>query len=143
MSGSSKLFEDEEAIEDDQDDDFPEQGMITFVQNDQSTMMDAASKEMIQRAIKRSLDGEAAKEVEELVNDYRDVFRLELGRDPPADVATLKIELIDEDLAERKLPRARRFAPLQQNFLDIGIVTKNRSGYRLRCAFSSSYCACE
>ena len=36
---------------DDQDDDFPEQGMVTIIQNDQSAMMNA---------VKRGLAGEAA-----------------------------------------------------------------------------------
>ena len=53
LCGSSILFEVEEEIEDDQDDDFPEQGMVTLIQNDQSDMMNAAIKEMIHRAVKR------------------------------------------------------------------------------------------
>ena len=66
--------------------------MVTLILNDQSARIDATIKEMIHRAVKRGLDGEATKEVEILVNDYRDVFRLELGRDTPADVAPLKIK---------------------------------------------------
>ena len=46
------------------------------------------------------------------------MFRIDLGRDPPADVEALCIELIDEGLEERRLLRARRFAPLQQDFLN-------------------------
>ena len=49
MGPANLLFEVEEAIEDDQDDDFPEQGMVTLILKDQSTMMIAAIKEMIAR----------------------------------------------------------------------------------------------
>ena len=66
--------------------------------------------------------------VEDLVFEFRDVFRLELERDPPANVPQLRIELIDEELAEAKLPRARRFAPLQQTFLDKHIALLQEIG---------------
>ena len=58
------------------------------------------------------------KRSEQLIKDFRDVFLIELGCDPPADVEHLRIELIDEGSKERRLPRARRFAPLQQAFLN-------------------------
>ena len=66
MSGSSKSFEVTQAIEDDREDDFPKQGMVTLILNDQSAMMDAAIKEMIHRAVKRGLDDEAAKKDNEI-----------------------------------------------------------------------------
>jgi hypothetical protein len=132
ISGSSKSFDVEDRIEDD-DDDLPEQGMISFVQQDQSQLMDEALAEMIQRAVKRGLPAESLNDVEILVQDFRDVFRLELGRDPPANVEPLKIELIDEDLDERKLPRARRFPPLQQDFLNKHLELLQRIGVVSPC----------
>ena len=95
--------------------------------------MDEALEEMIKRAVKRGLPTEALNEVENLVQDFRDVFRLELGRDPPANVEPLKIELIDEDLNERKLPRARRFPPLQQDFLNKHLELLQRIGVVSPC----------
>ena len=95
--------------------------------------MDAALADMIDRAVKRGLPDAAANEIENLVQDFRDVFRLELGRDPPANVEPLKIELIDEDLAELKLPRARRFAPLQQDFLNKHLELLPRIGVVSPC----------
>ena len=73
---------------------------------------------MINRAVKRGLPQEEVGNVDRLIQEFRDVFRLELGRDPPANVEALRIELIDHNLEERRLPRARRFAPLQQDFLN-------------------------
>ena len=137
ISGSSKAFDVEERIEDD-DDDLPEQGMISFVQQDQSQLMDEALAEMIQRAVKRGLPAESLNDVEILVQDFRDVFRLELGRDPPANVEPLKIELIDEDLDERKLTRARRFPPLEQDFLNKHLADWGR--LPLRCACGCANC---
>ena len=65
---------------------------------------------------------------------FRDVFRLELGRDPPADVPPLPIELIDAELAEVRLPRARRFAPVQQKFLNEHIALLREIGVIDKCA---------
>jgi hypothetical protein len=129
ISGSSKSFDVEDRIEDD-DDDLPEQ--------DQSQLMDEALAEMIQRAVKRGLPAESLNDVEILVQDFRDVFRLELGRDPPANVEPLKIELIDEDLDERKLTRARRFPPLEQDFLNKHLADWGR--LPLRCACGCANC---
>jgi transposase InsO family protein len=117
ISGSSKIFDVEERMEDDTDD-LPEQGMTQFIQTDLSQIMNEELAEMIERAIRRGLPADAVSNFTQLITDFRDVFRIELGRDPPADVEPLRIELIDEGLEERRLPRARRFAPLQQDFLN-------------------------
>ena len=41
---------------------------------------------------------------------------MELGRDPPAKVEPREVQLIEAD--DLKMRRARRFAPLQMQFLD-------------------------
>ena len=117
VSGSSRLFNVEEHMEQDPED-LPEQGLTQLIQADVSRIMNDALKEMINRALKRGLPQEEVGNVERLIQEFRDVFRLELGRDPPANVEALRIELIDNKLKERRLPRARRFAPLQQDFLN-------------------------
>ena len=118
ISGSSKIFDVEEH-------------MNQLIQADLSQIMNEALAEMIERAIKRGLPADTVGNFEALIKDFRDVFRIELGRDPPADVESLRIELIDEGLEERRLPRGHRFAPFQQAFLnkhfdllqEIGVVS--------------------
>jgi hypothetical protein len=117
VNGSSKIFDVEEHMENDPEN-LPEQGMTQLIQADLSQIMDDELKEMINRAIQRGLPADEVGNVEHLITKFRDVFRIELGRDPPANVEALRIELIDNDLEERRLPRARRFAPLQQDFLN-------------------------
>ena len=55
-----------------------EQGVTSFVQQNQSKLMDEALAEIIDRAVKRGLPDAAANEIENLIQDFRDVFRLEL-----------------------------------------------------------------
>ena len=45
----------------------------------------------------------------------------------------MKIELIDEDLAETRLPRAQRFAPLQKKFLNEHIALLQEIGVIAEC----------
>jgi len=62
-----------------------------------------------------------------VVMENYDVWRVELGADPPADVPPLRIQLLDES----KLPRthcARRFSPLQQTFLHDHVEILIRAG---------------
>ena len=82
ISGSSKIFDVEERMEDDTED-LPEQGMTQLIQADLSQIMNEALAEMIERAIKRGLPADAVGNFEQLLKDFRDVFRIELGRDPP------------------------------------------------------------
>ena len=118
-------------MEDDAED-LPEQGMTNLI-DDVSHLMNEALNEMIERARKRGLPADSVGDVEALVTELRDVFRLELGRDPPANVEPLRIELIDEGLEERRLPRARRFASLQQDFLNKHLDLLQRIGVVSPC----------
>ena len=90
VSGSSKLFNVEERMEQDPED-LPEQGLTQLIQEDVSRIMTHAIEEMINRAVKRGLPPEKVINMEELIHEFRDVFRLELGRDPPANVEALQI----------------------------------------------------
>jgi hypothetical protein len=72
----------------------------------------------------------------EIVFKYQDVFRLELGKDPPANAEPLRIELIEDDSLSRT-PRAQRFAPLQMEFISehvdmlvrLGVVKPSNSDF--------------
>ena len=68
-----------------------------------------------------------------LIDDFNDVFRLELGLDPPAKVKPLEIELINESLPERRGGRPRSFAPLQRQFLEDHIRLLLRIGVIEKC----------
>ena len=115
VSGSSKLFNVEEHLEKDTED-LPEQGLTQLIQADVSRLMNDELNKMMNRAVKRGLPQEEVGNVERLLQEFRYVFRLELGRDPPANVEALRIELIDHNLAEKRLPRARRFAHYSRIF---------------------------
>ena len=90
--------------------------MTQLNQADLSQIMDEALKEMIERAIQRGLPEDEVGNVEQLIKEFRDVFGIDLGRDPPADVEALRIELIDEGLEERRLPRARTLLRCSRTF---------------------------
>ncbi|EGZ28998.1 hypothetical protein PHYSODRAFT_434001, partial [Phytophthora sojae] len=49
------------------------------------------------------------------VLEYEDIFRIDLGADPPADIAPLRIKLIEG--AKPFRARSHRYAPAQRNFL--------------------------
>jgi hypothetical protein len=67
----------------------------------------------------------------QLVTEYKDVFRLKLGADPPANVKPLVIKL--RDYAEPARMSARKYAPPQLKFMrdkiheleELGLVFKN------------------
>ena len=73
--------------------------------------------------------------LKQLVLEFPDIFRMELGRDPPAQVEPMEVQLIEGD--DLKMHRARRFAPLQMEFLDnhvrllleMKVIKKSRSNY--------------
>jgi hypothetical protein len=76
-----------------------------------------------------SLDG--AQSLRQLMTKYKDVFRLKLGADPPANVKPLVIKLREGSEPERML--ARKYAPPQLKFMrdkirepeELGLVYKN------------------
>ena len=68
-----------------------------------------------------------------LINEFSDVFPLELGLEPPTNVRPSEIELIDENLPERRGGRPRSFAPLKSQFLDEHIRLSLRIGIIEKC----------
>ena len=105
------------------------------------------SKEEIQRVLEKELvtmvrraeqAGAKKKTVEalkQLALEFPDIFRMELGHDPPAQVEPMEVQLIEGD--DLKMNRARRFSPIQMEFLDehvrllleIKVIKKSRSNY--------------
>jgi hypothetical protein len=76
-----------------------------------------------------SLDG--VQSLQQLMTECKDVFRLKLGADPPANVKPLIIKL--RDGAEPVRMSARKYAPPQLKFMrdkireldELGLVVKN------------------
>jgi hypothetical protein len=62
----------------------------------------------------------------ELLITYHNAFRLCLGQEPPADVRSLNIEL-KPDAKPKRIP-ARKYAPLQAQFLASKMADMNRLG---------------
>jgi hypothetical protein len=77
------------------------------------------------------MSGDGVQSLRPLVTESKDVFRLKLGADPPANVKSLVIKL--RDGAEPVLMSARKYAPPQLKFMrykireleELGLVYKN------------------
>jgi hypothetical protein len=113
--------------------DLPEEGLREGdLRRDNSAEMTREIEMMLEQATLNGLPGNFQGDLRALIDDFVDVFRLELGLDPPAKVRPLEIELIDASLPERRGGRPRSFAPLQRQFLDehiklllkIGVIEK-------------------
>ncbi|KAG6599644.1 uncharacterized protein IUM83_19361 [Phytophthora cinnamomi] len=71
----------------------------------------------------------------DLVMEFEDVFRIELGNDPPANVEPLRITI--RDGAQPYRTRPRRYAPAQSDFLqahtqkllDMGFISRNQQSH--------------
>ena len=122
------------------DDDIPEEGMRKDSVLPAGAANDALEKalmQMVLRAEKNGAPKPILKQLKQLVLEYQDVFRLELGHDPPANVEPMHIELIEEDEVYGKTQHARRFAPLQMEFLDqhvallldMGVIRRSNSAF--------------
>jgi len=113
--------------------DLPEEGLREGdLRRDNSAEMTREIEMMLEQATQNGLPRRFQDDLRALIDDFVDVFRLELGLDPPAKVRPLEIELIDASLPERRGGRPRSFAPLQRQFLDehiklllkIGVIEK-------------------
>ena len=122
------------------DEDVPEEGMRKDAVLPPGAANDALEKalmQMVQRAEQNGAPKRILQQLKTLVLEYQDVFRLELGHDPPASVEPMRIELIDEAEVFGKTQHARRFAPLQMDFLDqhvkllmeMGVVQRSCSAF--------------
>ena len=112
-------MEDECANEESEDEDLSEEDLLEeHLCRDTSEEMTRELELMLWRAMNNGLPMVFQERAHALIEDYHDVFRLELGMDPPAKVTPLRIELIDKSIPERRWGRLRTFAPLQRQFLD-------------------------
>jgi hypothetical protein len=128
-----EVAEEAEGEESDEEDDLPEEGLCEEdLRRDQSEEMRREIEVMLLQARQNGLPLRYHDAMNALITQYVDVFRLELGMDPPARVQPLDIELIDESLPERRGGRPRSFAPLQRQFVEehinlllkIGVIEK-------------------
>jgi hypothetical protein len=86
---------------------------------------------LIKSAEKASMSRDGVQSLRQLVTKCKDVFRLKLGADPPANVKPLIIKLRDNAKSLRM--SARKYAPPQLNFMrdkireleELGLVYKN------------------
>ena len=116
LVGEEKCMKKDEAVEQSEDEDLPEEGLVEeTLRLDTSAEMAREIELMLWQAIANGLPLRFQDRAHALIEEYNDVvFRLELGMDPPAKVTPLSIELIDENLPERCRGRPRSFAPLQR-----------------------------
>ncbi|GMF51975.1 unnamed protein product [Phytophthora fragariaefolia] len=69
------------------------------------------------------------------VTEYEDIFRIDIGADPPAEIEPLRIKLVDD--AKPFRARARRYAPAQHKFLreyakrfeQLGLIRQNNQSH--------------
>ena len=103
------------------------EGVVADPLHDQRSAIREEVDKMLEQAKINGADKETMEGLTAVVMENYDVWRVELGADPPADVPPLRIQLLDES----KLPRthcARRFSPLQQTFLHDHVEMLIRAG---------------
>ena len=85
-----------ESDESDEEDDLPEKGpREEDLRRDNLGEMQREIYMMLYQAMANGLPVKVQDALHALIDDFNDVFRLELGLDPPAKVKPLEIELID------------------------------------------------
>ena len=142
LHGRDKRYEHngEEEINDDDDEteDCIEEGYGIDGVKSKEELQRILEKELVlimQRAEIAGAKKTTVNALKQLVLKFEDIFRMELGHDPPAKVEPMDVQLIDgEDL---KMNRARRFSPLQMEFLDehvrllleMKVIRKSKSNY--------------
>ena len=113
------------------------EGVVGDPALDQAAAIDEAIEDMLRRAEINGASSDTVTALRAVVLKHKDVWRVKLGSDPPADVPPLRIQLVDG----AKLPKshaARRFSPLQQSFVKEHIEMLLRAGV---ATVSSSDCA--
>ena len=113
------------------------EGVVGDPAIDQAAAIDEAIEDMLGRAAINGASADTVRALRAVVLDHKNVWRVKLGADPPADVPPLKIQLVDG----AKLPKshaARRFSPLQQAFVNEHVAMLLRAGV---ATVSSSDCA--
>ncbi len=71
--------------------------------------MDKAIDNAVEEAARNNVSPEGRRELRELLNDYRDVLRVRLGKDPSADVEPMIVELMES--ARPIVAKPRRYSP--------------------------------
>ena len=97
-----------------------------------------AIEEMLGRARKEGAPEGFMEAIRQVVYHYEDVWRVELGADPPAAVTPLSLQLIDQSVVPKAF-RVRPLAELQREFLSQHVRTLLEAGVieRSRSEFSS------
>lgn len=82
---------------------------------DKEQEISTAFRKLVQDALLEGMSMEGAVELEELLNQYRDVFRLRLGKDPPADVEPMRMNL--DPIVKPVITKPRRYSTPQRAFI--------------------------
>jgi hypothetical protein len=90
----------------------------------------AEVKEMLLRKVQEVEDEGGSPifttQLRDLLLRYADMFRLELGRDPPVDIPPLRVKLRDD--AKPVRCKARRYGPEQRAFMDSRVEQLEKAG---------------
>ena len=86
---------------------------------DDPAEIDSAIKEMVQQATNNGMSKNGIVVLQQTLSEYRDVFRIKLGLDPPANVPPLRIKLKPGTYPVRATQR--RYAPAQRVFISNAI----------------------
>ena len=82
---------------------------------------------MLARAEEAGAPAEFMAIIHTVVYEHHEVWRLELGADPPAEVPPLEVKLIDPQVVPKTF-RARPVSELQRNYMDDHIATLFSAG---------------
>ena len=101
------------------------------------TIVDQEVEEMLDRAETAGAPPEFMTDERVAVYNHHDVWRVELGADPPAAVLAMEVRLTNPEATPRRSFRARPLAPLQKEFLDrhvevlleTGVLEHSQSSY--------------
>ena len=88
-------------------------------------------RDRVREAEKNGMSADGLKELEQLLTEFRDIFRTKLGNDPPADVEPMTIKLKPD--AKPMRVKLRRYSPPQTAFLrkktdellELGLIRRN------------------
>ena len=106
-------FHSEGGVEEDQLDDA---AVYVDLGEDDPAELNKALKKLVSDAVERGLDEVGAARLASLVEKYKSIFRLRLGKSPPADVPPMKVRLEPNSKPIRVKPR--RYSPEQRKFLN-------------------------
>ena len=116
---------------------------IDYKDVDIGSQDDKELSEAIDDAVKRSskyLPASCHQDFRKLIFDYKDIFRIKLGNDPPVDVAPMTIEF-DGKEKPVKVTTENLYSPEQLDFLKKKCEELVRAGYIYRNSSSKWACA--